>query len=240
MTASKEEIESWTEVFSLFDADGNGKISADELQLGLESLGTKKRQQSILGMIDSVDVDGDRQLDIGEFINLVQTKELDMIFEGDQRLELKREQLIVGLGNIYGQTPTPEETEDYVKAGLELLQKELGAIGNDQKEGYNEALEKCPHLIDDNFLLMFLRTEVFHAEVSFWIYLFAGNIGTPSCAGGCGGGVSHTQRPSLIPLVLCYCPPHSVPLNGLLPTGMPASKYLAKTKLSCASLWMVH
>merc|ERR1740139_2122207 len=114
-------------------------------------------------MIDNVDTDNDEELDFDEFLNLVQSEELAGLFRQEEKQELERQQSTVGLQNIYGQKPTPPETEESVKAGLGQLQAEIDAIGDDQKKGLNQALEKCPHLIDDDFLLMFLRTEVFRA-----------------------------------------------------------------------------
>jgi len=165
MSASEEdeEIEKFREMFACIDADGSGKIDVTELSIGLRDKGMNRRRASIIKMIDNVDTDNDQELDFDEFLNLVQSEELASLFSSEEKQELERQQSTVGLQNIYGQTPTPTETEECVKTGLGQLQAEIDAIGDDEKKGFNQALEKCPHLIDDDFLLMFLRTEVFHA-----------------------------------------------------------------------------
>ena len=166
MSTSEEEIEKYRELFDCFDLDGNGKIDAHELDLGLNTFGMARRQASVIKMIDSVDTNNDGELDIDEFINLVQSEQLARLFANREKAELKRQQSTVGFQHIYGQTPTPPETEESIKAGLEQLQVELDTIGDEKKKGFNQAITKCPHLIDNAFLLMFLRTEVFHAGVS--------------------------------------------------------------------------
>lgn len=168
MSASEEdeEIEKFREMFACIDADGSGKIDVTELSIGLRDKGMNRRRASIIKMIDNVDTDNDQELDFDEFLNLVQSEKLASLFSSEEKQELERQQSTVGLQNIYGQTPTPTETEECVKTGLGQLQAEIDAIGDDEKKGFNQALEKCPHLIDDDFLLMFLRTEVFHAGVS--------------------------------------------------------------------------
>lgn len=168
------ELKKYRELFASFDLDGNGKIDVNELDVGLKESGMDRRRASVIKMIDGVDTDNDGMLDFEEFLNLIQSEQLATLFANEERAELQRQQSTASLQNIYGQTPTPPETEESVKAGLAQLQVELDAIGDKKKKGFNLALEKCPHLIDNAFLLMFLRTEVFHAGraaqrlVTYW------------------------------------------------------------------------
>mmetsp|Transcript_16114 Transcript_16114/g.19625 ORF Transcript_16114/g.19625 Transcript_16114/m.19625 type:complete len:376 (+) Transcript_16114:218-1345(+) len=172
MSASEDEIEMYRELFTSFDIDGNGKIDANELDIGLRNAGMNRCRESIIKMIDDVDTDNDHELDFDEFLNLIQSEQLTGLFEGEMTQALEWQQSTVGLQSIYGQCPTPPETEESVKTGLARLQIELEGIK--KKKGFNQALQKCPHLIDDDFLLMFLRTEVFHAGraaqrlVTYW------------------------------------------------------------------------
>ena len=70
--------------------------------------------------------------------------------------------------DIYGQTYTPKETEESRRLGLEQIKCQLGLIDEKKKIGWTCALNRCPpELVGDSFLIMFLRTEVFHAEVGF-------------------------------------------------------------------------
>ena len=166
MSASKEELKKYRELFASLDLGGNGKIDVNELDVGLKDSGMNRRRASVVKMIDGVDTDNDGVLDFEEFLNLIQSEQLATLFANEERAELQRQQSTSSLQNIYGQTPTPPETEESVKAGLAQLQIELDTIGDKKKKGFNQALEKCPHLIDNAFLLMFLRTEVFDAGVS--------------------------------------------------------------------------
>jgi len=172
MSASDQKIEKYRELFTCFDVDGNGKIDANELDIGLRNAGMSRRRESVIKMIDDVDTDNDHELDFDEFLNLIQSEQLTGLFEGEMTQALEWQQSTVGLQSIYGQCPTPPETEESVKTGLARLQIELEGIK--KKKGFNQALQKCPHLIDDDFLLMFLRTEVFHAGraaqrlVTYW------------------------------------------------------------------------
>ncbi|KAK9683117.1 hypothetical protein RND81_10G117800 [Saponaria officinalis] len=55
------------DTFSMFDKDGNGRISARELHAVLKSLGEKVTVKDCSRMIQSVDADGDGHVDFEEF-----------------------------------------------------------------------------------------------------------------------------------------------------------------------------
>lgn len=60
----------------------------------------------------------------------------------------------------------PTETEDLIKMSMLAFEEELAKIPEAEKEGWNQAQEKCnPELIDDHHKLMFLRSECFNAKV---------------------------------------------------------------------------
>lgn len=58
-TDSEEEIR---EAFRVFDKDGNGFISADELRHVMTSLGEKLTDEEVDEMIREADIDGDGQI----------------------------------------------------------------------------------------------------------------------------------------------------------------------------------
>lgn len=66
--------------------------------------------------------------------------------------------------NIYGQKQQPEETPEFLsKSHADLLDElEKRADGN---KGWLKAKELCPDLVGEEHRLMFLRCELFNAEV---------------------------------------------------------------------------
>lgn len=59
------------EAFAVFDKDGNGFISAEELKSALLNLGEKLEDQEINAMIAAADKDGNGQIDYEEFIAMM-------------------------------------------------------------------------------------------------------------------------------------------------------------------------
>jgi len=60
------------QVFKMFDKDGNGKISADEVRSTMKELGENLTPQEVKAMISEADIDGDGQIDIHEFSRLME------------------------------------------------------------------------------------------------------------------------------------------------------------------------
>lgn len=57
------------EAFKMFDADGSGKISSDELRTVMTTLGEKLSEEEADAMIKEADVDGDGNIDYREFVD---------------------------------------------------------------------------------------------------------------------------------------------------------------------------
>ena len=68
--------------------------------------------------------------------------------------------------DIYNQIH-PEETPELISKSQAALEDELSKLSPDKKAGWLQAKELCPHLVDEAHTLMFLRCEVFNADVSY-------------------------------------------------------------------------
>ncbi|KAJ7954322.1 Calcium-binding protein [Quillaja saponaria] len=64
---SDEVLENLKDAFSVFDIDGNGSITAEELNMVLKSLGDECSVAECRKMISGVDSDGDGMIDFEEF-----------------------------------------------------------------------------------------------------------------------------------------------------------------------------
>ena len=67
--------------------------------------------------------------------------------------------------DLYGQYH-PSESPDLISAKLEEFEREIKKLPEEKKVWLLEAEEKCPDLVTDKFKLIFLRSEVFNADVS--------------------------------------------------------------------------
>ena len=68
---SEEEL---IEAFKIFDRDGNGLISADELLHVMISLGENTNMEEIEDLIKEADLDGDGFINYEEFVRLILNK----------------------------------------------------------------------------------------------------------------------------------------------------------------------
>lgn len=67
----EDQIEEYQDAFHLFDRDGNGKVSSDELGPLMRSLGSNPQDDHLQELINEVDYDGDGVLNFLEFIDLM-------------------------------------------------------------------------------------------------------------------------------------------------------------------------
>lgn len=76
---SQDQIAELKEAFLVFDKDGDGTISAKELETILKSLGTNPTEQELQDMIKEVDVDNNGTVDFSEFLTMMagQMKDTD-------------------------------------------------------------------------------------------------------------------------------------------------------------------
>jgi hypothetical protein len=71
--------------------------------------------------------------------------------------------------DIYGQVH-PIESPDLLDGKLKELEATLDKLPAKTTANLTKAKEKCPELLDDDFQLMFLRCELFNADVSIGLF----------------------------------------------------------------------
>jgi len=82
---TQEQISEFQEAFLLFDKDGNGCITLEELGTVIRSLGQNPTEEELHDMISEVDVNGNGTIEFGEFLCLMARK----MKETDAEEELK-------------------------------------------------------------------------------------------------------------------------------------------------------
>jgi hypothetical protein len=130
--------------------------------------------------------------------------------------------------DIYDQVH-PVETEDLVRNKLRAMQDEVAKLPESATTQLRNAQSNCPHLLTDDFRLMFLRCEVFNADVSM-------NVCVCVCA--CIGLAHAFTHPSLH-TALCVCDrTRSLPPSDTLIIGKSGSRFVAPTRPFCPSPWL--
>jgi hypothetical protein len=67
--------------------------------------------------------------------------------------------------DIYGQVH-PNETPELIALKQREFETEIEKLAADTKQNLLQAQERCPELLTHDFKLLFLRCEVFNADVS--------------------------------------------------------------------------
>ena len=82
---TEEQTAEFKEAFALFDKDGDVTISTKELGTVMNSLGQKPTLAELEMMIKEVDVDGNGEIDFGEFLAMMAKKLKETDLEEDIR-----------------------------------------------------------------------------------------------------------------------------------------------------------
>ncbi|KAL7413189.1 putative calmodulin [Mrakia frigida] len=82
---SEEQIIEYKEAFSLFDKDGDGTISAQELGTVMSSLGQRPSEAELLGMVKEADVNKSGNIDFTEFVGMMTRNQKEVDWEEEIR-----------------------------------------------------------------------------------------------------------------------------------------------------------
>merc|ERR1711957_315147 len=85
----EDEIEEIKEAFDLFDNDGSGAISVNELTSAMKSLGFDVKHAVVFNMVEDLDADGSGEIEFSEFLEVMCAKlsdkntkeEIDRVFK---------------------------------------------------------------------------------------------------------------------------------------------------------------
>ena len=78
-----EQVAEFKQAFALFDQDGNGYVTTDELGTVFSTLGQDLSEEELTEMINTVDADGDGTVDFEEFVELMEMRMNDNDEEQD-------------------------------------------------------------------------------------------------------------------------------------------------------------
>ncbi|CAL9137815.1 unnamed protein product [Musa acuminata var. zebrina] len=126
---SDDQIMEFKEAFCLFDKDGDGCITLEELATVIKSLDQNPSEEELQEMIRNVDLDGNGTIDFGEFLNLMarkmkvndmelwqdeELKEAFKVFDNDQNGYISASELRNVMMNL-GEKLTDEEVDQMIR-----------------------------------------------------------------------------------------------------------------------------
>merc|ERR1719449_3155 len=121
---TQDQVEEFREAFALFDKDGDGTITADELGVVMRSLGRKPTMEELKAMIAEVDDDGSGEIEFPEFLSLMASKLQDtdsveemreafLVFDRDKSGSVTASELKHVMNNL-GEQVTDEEVQEMI------------------------------------------------------------------------------------------------------------------------------
>nr|XP_010917630.2 calmodulin [Elaeis guineensis] len=122
---TEEQISEFQEAFCLFDKDGDGCITLEELATVIRSLGQNPTEEELQDMISEVDANGNGTIEFGEFLSLMarkmketdaeeELKEAFKVFDKDQNGYISANELRNVMINL-GEKLTDEEVEQMIR-----------------------------------------------------------------------------------------------------------------------------
>lgn len=122
---SEEKMAEYKEAFSLFDKSGTGVISSRELGNLMKSLGQTPTEAELRDLVNEIDINGDGEIDFGEFVGLMARQVVDhdteeelreafKIFDKNEDGFISPSELRLVMTNL-GEKLTDEEIDDMIR-----------------------------------------------------------------------------------------------------------------------------
>ncbi|XP_072976911.1 calmodulin-1 [Typha angustifolia] len=122
---NKDQVSEFQQAFLLFDKDGDGCITVEELGTVIRSLGQNPSEEELQDMMREVDADGNGTIEFAEFLNLMakkvkeadaeeELKEAFKVFDKDQNGFISASELRNVMINL-GEKLTDEEVEQMIR-----------------------------------------------------------------------------------------------------------------------------
>lgn len=122
---TEEQMAEYKEAFSLFDKSGTGVISSRELGNLMKSLGQTPTEAELRDLVNEIDINGDGEIDFGEFVSLMarqvsdhdaeeELREAFKIFDRNEDGFISASELRLVMTNL-GEKLTDEEIDDMIR-----------------------------------------------------------------------------------------------------------------------------
>ena len=139
---TRTQVKEFRDAFAIFDKDGGGSITTDELGDVMKSLGQKPSHAELDAMVREIDADGNGEIDFPEFLTMMLRKmnegnpekelmDVFMVFDKDGSGTISAEELRAAM-KVIGEKLSDDEIEDAIK---------LADSGGDGEVDYDEFIQ---------------------------------------------------------------------------------------------------
>ena len=122
---TRAQVKEFKEAFDIFDVDGGGTITAEELGEVMKSLGQKPTKAQLDAMVSEIDADGDGAIDFPEFLTMMlrkmnegdpekELRDVFMVFDKDKSGTISAEEL-KSVMKVIGEKLTDQEIDDAIR-----------------------------------------------------------------------------------------------------------------------------
>lgn len=145
---SIEQIAELREAFALFDKDGDGSITAQDLSAVFKSIGQSVSEAHVIALIEAADLDSNGVVDFSEFLSMAAQKVLDGADDQQQLRDIFEEYNYSHTGHItasnlqqimgsMGYKLSPEEADEMIR------EADLDGDGKMNFEDFRRAMSQC-------------------------------------------------------------------------------------------------